>query len=292
MLLIIIGCLAGASVMLVMSQFKSDPQMRTIEERILSEVADEPDRPRSWLVKMLEPLVRFNVRMRLYHRSSFIDETILAGKVPLTGGEFFAIKQCAAVGACVVYWFILSLGRPQFFWLIISPLIGWNLPVLWLKQRVAARHHSITRDLPEIVDLLALCVDAGADFMGSMNRIAREYRPCAIRDELAVVLQEIRIGKRRRDAFRSMARRIKLADVNAFTRAIVQADRMGVGMAGALRIMAEDTRLRRYHAAERFAQQAPLKMLLPLILIMMTALIMVTGPILLEFTKGQMFPKI
>lgn len=291
-MLLLIGLSAGAAVVLVANQFKSDPQMRTIQERILSEVADEPDRPRNVLTRTLQPLVRLNERMRWYRRRPVVDETMVAGRVPLTSIEFFALKQFSTLAALLLYWSVLSFGRPALFWMIISPVIGWVLPDLWLRQRVIARHHSITRDLPEVVDLLALCVDAGADFMGSVQRVTREYHPCAIRDELSVVLQEIRIGKRRREAFRSMAKRVRLPDVNAFTRAIIQADRMGVGMAQALRIMAEDTRLRRYHQAERFAQQAPLKMLLPLVLIMMTALMMVTGPILLEFTKGQMMPKI
>ena len=291
MFFLLIGCCVAVSVMLIASQFKSDPQMRTIQERILNEVADEPDRPRNALVRALEPVVRFNDRMRWYQRRSAIDETILAGRVPLTGAEFFALKQLSSVAALGLYWCVLSLGKPDLFWVLVSPVIGWALPNLWLRQRVAIRHRTITRDLPEVVDLLALCVDAGADFMGSVQRVTREFHPCPIRDELAVVLQEIRIGKRRREAFRSMAKRVRLPDINAFSRAIIQADRMGVGMASALRIMAEDTRMRRYHQAERHAQQAPLKMLLPLVLIMMTALMMVTGPILLEFTKGQMMPK-
>ena len=292
MILFLIGICVAMSLVLMMGKFKMDPQLRVIEERILSEVGDEEERPRTWLVRVLEPVVKANNRMRLHYAKGLIEDTIVAGKVPITAAEFFAIKELCAVGLAGAYWmFTTTFGGFNPLWAILCFFMGWLLPVAWLRQRVSARQRSISRDLPEIVDLLVLCVDAGADFMNALQRVVREYRTCPVRDEMGVVLQEIRIGKRRREAFRSMAKRVRLPDVNAFVRAIVQADRMGTGMAQALRIMAEDTRMRRYHAAERFAQKAPLKMLLPLILIMLCALIMVAGPVLLEFTKGQAIPK-
>jgi tight adherence protein C len=125
-----------------------------------------------------------------------------------------------------------------------------------------------------------------------MGRVVKEFRPCPLRDELSVLVQEIRLGKRRRDAFQSLSNRVRMQEVSAFVRVLVHADRMGMGMAQAMAVVSEDSRLRRYHAAERFAQQAPLKMLLPLIFIMFAVLTMVAGPILLRFFRGELFPKL
>jgi len=290
MIPVLLGVGVFASVLLLFGRRKEvDPQERNIRERLINEVGDDTEQRRGPLVEALRPIVRWNAMLRLYRRRGFVEETVMAGKLALTSAEFFALKELAAIGTVALYVAITGITGigPM---LAISALFGWMLPDIWMRQQRAARHQQIARDLPELVDLLTLCVDAGADFMGALQRVVREYRVCPIREELGVVLQEIRIGKRRREAFRSMAQRVRMPDVSAFTRAIVQADRMGTGMALALRIMAEDTRLRRYHAAERFAQQAPLKMLLPLVLIMLVALIMVAGPIMLEFMKGQNIP--
>jgi len=288
---ILFGVMAGVSVVLIICRFSVDPKLRAIRARLRAEMAGT-DEGRGVLPRLLRPLVRLNARLGLYRPKAIIGETVAAGTVSLTVAELFALKEVAlavALGLCLAAQGLLHKAEPS--WVLVSMVVGFFLPDLWLRQRQAGRYKSIGRDLPEIVDLLTLCVDAGAEFMGAVQRVVREYRPCAMREELAVVLQEIRIGKRRREAFRSMAHRVRMPDVNAFARAIVHADRMGTGMAQALRIMSEDSRMRRYHAAERFAQQAPLKMLIPLVLIMMTALIMVAGPVLLEFTRGSLFPK-
>ena len=292
MILILIGLCITASIILMTGSFRMDPQQRAVQARLMAEVAEEADRPRGPLNRALEPLVCMNRRLNLYKRKGMLDETVSAGRVTITAAEFFALKEITAGLGAMGYLALAGLTGFQAPWLLGSVGGGWLLPDLWLNQQRAKRHRTIARDLPEVVDLLALCVDAVADFMGAVQRVVRDYRACPVRDELSVVLQETRIGKRRREAFRSLAARIRMPDVTAFTRAIVHADRMGTGMAQALRIMAEDTRLRRYHAAERFAQKAPLKMLIPLVLIMMTALMMVAGPVLLEFTRGQLFPKL
>ena len=105
-------------------------------------------------------------------------------------------------------------------------------------------------------------------------------------EELGVVLQEVRVGKRRRDALRAFSVRVQTPEASAFSRTLVQADRMGTGIAEALKVLSEDMRLQRYHWAERFAQQAPLKMLVPLLFSLAAALIIVAGPILGQFLQG------
>ncbi len=292
MIFLVFGILVTLSIVLLLYSFKGeDPQAKAVRERLMAEMTDEnTDAPRGRFVTLLQPLVGLNARFRLYRKKTLVDETLLAGKVAISAAEFFALKELGAVGGGLVY---LAVNAAKFhpLWFVGSIGLGWLLPDFWLKQKQTSRHRTLARDLPEVVDLLALCVEAGADFMVAVQRVVREYRPCPMRDELGTVLQEIRIGKRRREAFKSMAQRVRMPDVTAFCRAVIHADRMGTGMATAMRIMSEDTRMRRYHQAERFAQQAPLKMLIPLVMIMMCALIMVAGPVLLQFTRGDLIPK-
>ena len=98
----------------------------------------------------------------------------------------------------------------------------------------------------------------------------------------------MRVGKRRRDALRAFATRLKCPEASTFARTLIQVDRMGTGLAEALTILSEDMRLQRYHWAERFAQQAPLKMLIPLIFSLGAAMTIVAGPILIQFFRGDL----
>ncbi len=127
--------------------------------------------------------------------------------------------------------------------------------------------------------------------MGGLTRVVREFRKGPLTDELSIVLHEIRVGKQRREALRALGKRVNIPDIASFVRTMVQADRMGTGISEALLILSEETRLRRYHRAERFAQKAPIKMLLPLMMIMLTVLIIVGGPIMLQFLRGEIMPK-
>lgn len=205
--------------------------------------------------------------------------------------RFLIFQEGALALAIGGYLYLANSGVVQFNtgFLVMVTLLGVGLPMFWLNNAIQERRATIARDLPELVDLLNLCVGAGADFMSAMGRIVREFRPCPARDELAIVLSEVRVGKRRRDALRAFAERIRTAEASTFARTLIQADRMGTGLIDALAVLSEDMRLQRYHWAERFAQQAPMKMLLPLLLSMGSALVIVAAPILVQFLRGGFF---
>src|SRR6185295_12836425 len=211
---------------------------------------------------------------------------IEAAGLRMTAIQFLVLQEIGAITGLFLYTLLIGFDRMSLPALIVFLLGGFWVPSFWLGQRVNTRKFTISRDLPEIVDLLSLCVDAGLDFMNALNKIVREFRRCPTTEELGIVLQEVRVGKRRRDALRAFSARIQTPETSSFTRTLVQADRMGTGIAEALRVLSEDMRLQRYHWAERFAQQAPMKMLLPLMLSLASALTIVTGPILGQFLSG------
>lgn len=169
----------------------------------------------------------------------------------------------------------------------ILTLAGFLMPDIWLKNKIKRRHFEIARDLPHIMDMLTLCVDAGLDFMLALRRVAAEFRKCPISDELKEVLHEVSIGKQRKDALKNMADRVNMPETSSFVRALIQAEKMGTPVADILTIQAEELRLRRFQRGEELALKAPIKLLFPLVVfILPVVLIIVGGPILLQFMKG------
>lgn len=163
------------------------------------------------------------------------------------------------VGALIV--FVSSMSLPRRMLLMGGLGVGgYFLPALWLRSRTSSRQREILRSLPDALDLLTICVDAGLGFDGAMARVAEKWDN-ALSRELTRVLQEIQLGKLRREALRGMARRAEVQEVSTFVAAVVQAEELGVSIAKVLRIQAEEMRRRRRQRAEELARQAPIKML-------------------------------
>jgi tight adherence protein C len=211
----------------------------------------------------------------------------------LTVEEFRGLKVLCAVGTCFafsVFAFEFGWLNPMFF--VLATLTGFIAPNWWLRSRLDARQQAILRLLPEVIDLLSVSVRAGLDFLGAMVKIvsAQEFKKEALIEELQAVLQEIKLGKRKTEALKAMAKRVNLPEMNSFVRTVVQAERMGTPIAEALAIHSDDVRFDRVQRAERAALKAPLKILVPLIFcIMPTVAIIVGAPIFLQFARQNPF---
>jgi tight adherence protein C len=160
-------------------------------------------------------------------------------------------------------------------------LVGFILPGVWLGRRIARRKDEIVKTLPDALDLLTISVEAGLPFDGAMQRVAEKWDNELSRG-FGRALNEMRVGKTRRDALRAMASRMGVPDITSFVAALVQADQLGISIAKVLRIQSEQMRIKRRQRAEEKAQQAPIKMLIPMtFLIFPTILIVILGPALL-----------
>lgn len=207
----------------------------------------------------------------------------------LNGVEFHGLGVLAGLAGCVVMAVVLrefAVGWMAPAWVLLGGVIGWSLPRLWLRSRIARRHHAILRLLPDAVDLLTLCVGAGLDFVTAVHRVvaARPYQGEALVEEFSLALQEMQFGKRRADAFQNMAKRVQLSELTSFVRTLNQAERMGTPISEVLSAYAEDVRLQRFVRAERQALKAPIKILLPLIFCIMPCVaIIVAAPVFIEF---------
>jgi tight adherence protein C len=137
-----------------------------------------------------------------------------------------------------------------------------------------------------MLDLLTLSVEAGLDFMSALQRIVERRRLDALGEEFVRVLREIQLGKTRRVALRDMSERVNHPDVRTVVNSLVQADELGVGISAILRIQADQMRQRRFERAEKQANEAPVKMLFPLVAFIFPAVFLVLlGPIILQILR-------
>ncbi len=146
---------------------------------------------------------------------------------------------------------------------LLFTVIGFFFPQLWLQSRINARQKEIRKAMPDALDLLTICVEAGLGFEAAMSKVSEKWQ-----NQLSLALlraiREIQLGKARRDAMRDMADRVGIPEMTSFVAAIIQSEILGVSLAKVLRIQSDQMRVRRRQLAEEQAHQAPVKMILPL----------------------------
>jgi len=172
---------------------------------------------------------------------------------------------------------------------IVGAVIGFAMPVMMVQSRIDRRQKNITHALPDALDLLTVCVEAGLGFDAAMGKVAEKWQT-ELSLEFARVNREIQLGKSRREALRAMSDRLGVADLTSFIAAVIQTEQLGVSLAKVLRIQSDQMRVRRRQRAEQEAHKAPLKMLLPMTLLIFPTLIivLVTPAIFLVFSSGMM----
>jgi tight adherence protein C len=176
--------------------------------------------------------------------------------------------------------FVFSVSDVKWTWgrkgLIIAILValGFYLPEMFLNSVIARRQKTILKAMPDALDLLTICVEAGMGFEGAMAKVSEKWE-----NELALafqrVIREIQLGKIRREAMRDMADRIGLPELTSFVAAVIQSELLGVSMARVLRIQSDQMRMKRRQRAEEEAHKAPVKMLLPMALMIFPAICIV-----------------
>lgn len=190
-------------------------------------------------------------------------------------GLLFGLVAASGVGA-------------NLLWGLLGALFGLWYPTQWVRDQVTRRHHLITRALPYNLDLLTLSVEAGLDFTGALGKVVEKGKEGPLRDELSMVLKQLKMGKTREEALRSMVVRVDLPALTSFVNALIQADRMGTSLGKVLRIQSTQLRIDRTQRAEKLAGEAPVKMLGPLVLcIFPTVFMILFGPILYAFKFGN-----
>lgn len=174
--------------------------------------------------------------------------------IPVVLGGFFFLLSRVSSGLSPGVEILINLG------LIF---LGIFMPQLWLRSLISKRQKSIRKAMPDALDLLTICVEAGLGLDAAMSKINEKWD-----NELAMafgrVIREIQLGKIRREALKDMADRVGIPEMTSFVAAIIQSEQLGVSMAKVLRIQSDQMRMKRRQRAEEEAHKAPIKMLLPM----------------------------
>jgi len=176
-----------------------------------------------------------------------------------------------------------SLGRKVIL-LAVFIAIGYYLPDMLLTSRIQRRQKAVRKAMPDALDLLTICVEAGLGFDGAMQKVYEKWDN-ELSLSLGRVLREIQLGKLRREALRDMANRIGIPEMTSFVAAIIQSEQLGVSMAKVLRIQSDQMRIKRRQLAEEMAHKAPIKMLIPMALLIFPSIciVLMTPAVLMMF---------
>lgn len=252
---------------------------RTLEEVELSEPFFE---------RAIKPLLQRMVRIagRLAPQRNIEDlerDLARAGRpfdltaLDFLGGRLLAALSVGLVMGGVEFLFTTS-PRLALFFTLAGGFIGFYAPKVWLRMRIARRQRDLERALPDALDMLVVCLDAGLGFDLALLRIAQRWRHELAR-ELDQVVYEIRAGKPRTEALQDLVTRTGVEDIATFVAVVLQAEELGVSVAKVLHIHARQMRILRRYRAEELAREATIKMLFPLVFLIFPAtLAVILGP--------------
>lgn len=172
---------------------------------------------------------------------------------------------------------------------VATAVIGVLFPNMTLNSKIRKRQSEVMKSLPDIMDLLTVSVEAGLTFDSALSKVV-EKMPGALTKEFEIVLQEIKVGKSKKDALYQMTDRVGVQDLRSFVSAVIQADQLGVSLGRVLRIQSEQIRQNRKQRISEKAMKAPIKMLIPMVVfIFPTIFIVLLGPVVINIIK--MFSK-
>ncbi|MGH6625000.1 MAG: type II secretion system F family protein [Burkholderiaceae bacterium] len=247
------------------------------------------------VVKVVGPMARLSAPKTGWEESSLRVRFMQAGlREASWPAIYFAGKTVLALllpGLFLMYQGLSSVQltlNTNVLILLLLATIGYYLPNVLLVNAIERRRRELQDALPDALDLIMVCVEAGLGLDAAMNRAAREIglRSAALADELNLVALELRMGVKREHALRNLALRTGVDDISSFVAMLVQADRFGTNVADALRIQAETMRTHRRLRAEERAAKIPLKLLFPLIFFIFPSLMLVLmGPAMISIYR-------
>jgi tight adherence protein C len=192
----------------------------------------------------------------------------------------FVVLHFVSAGVFGGLVFIISLFSRTFtlpvksLIVVVFTVLGYFFPDLWVSSRVNSRQKEVRKAMPDALDLLTICVEAGLGFDAAMSKVNEKWD-----NELSMafgrVIREIQLGKIRRDALRDMSARLGIPEMTSFVAAVIQSEMLGVSMAKVLRIQSDQMRVKRRQRAEEEARKAPIKMIFPMGLFIFPSLLIV-----------------
>lgn len=234
---------------------------------------------------------------RRFTPAGYIDKVrhkfVMAGRDSTAEVDRFLAGRLLALVTTPVILFVLIVINPldfkgMLYWLVPLLVVAVMIfgPEAKLTRAVESRQTQILQDLPDVLDLLTISVEAGLGFEQALDRTITVV-PGPLSTEFARMLGEARAGSSRADAMRAMESRINISEVRSFVLAILQADTFGVSIGRVLRAQADDMRIRRRQRAQEKAQKAPVKMLIPMVLCIFPSLfVVILVPAMIQIVTG------
>jgi tight adherence protein C len=198
---------------------------------------------------------------------------------PIDAATFLAIRFILAVVLAGFLIAVVIISPPSsatdnFLYIGGAAFAGFFLPHLMLTSRIARRQKEIRKAMPDALDLLTICVEAGLGFDAAMSKVSEKWE-----NELSLafarVIREVQLGKVRREALKDMSDRLGIAEMTSFVAAIIQSEQLGVSMAKVLRIQSDQMRVKRRQRAEEEAHKAPVKMIIPMALLIFPSIMII-----------------
>lgn len=294
MLIILIALTVAASVTLMVVSMLTRPAATTIETRItdfrqraVGYESDLVDLELPFADRVLRPSIdaisrAFGSILPASLLANVQQQLIMAGN-PMSLNAFvtFWAVLLATFGGMGLMAFVLLPSEMMIQKLVAIPMLlmlGWMFPRMWLKGKMGARQKMVLKGLPDAMDLVTTCVEAGLGLDAALARVA-EKTDGPFAAELQVMMRDVALGKLRREAMQELAQRIGVEELSTFVMSIVQAEQLGVGIAQVLRVQSDQLRTKRRQKAEKSAHEAPIKMLFPLVFFIFPAfLIVILGP--------------
>ena len=255
---------------------------------------DLKERAIGWITAGFERLSRLVVSDPGERKHDLRRRLIRAGVYEADAPRLFVVARVVllAGGLGLGWLFAMAAGQDWMLTCAAGGGLGYFLPQLWLRSKVKANHKSLERGLPDGLDLMVVCVEAGLTVDAAMRRVGEElalaHPPLA--RELSICHMETQIGLPRAKALKNLGDRTGYAPLQALTAMLIQADRFGTSIAMALRIQAEGLRVKRQHRAEEAAAKASVKLTFPLVLFIFPAsFIVLAGPTVLKMMNSSVF---
>ena len=297
---LIIAALAAAAVLLITYGVASRPAEDAVQARLSQLVVqprslEEMELQQPFSERVLRPMIKRLARAGARRDQggvvARIDAKLERAGYPggLRGADWVGVKLLALIGFAVlglILGLLLGGGIIGLLFALVGAAVGYIAPEFWLGRKIRARGFAMTLQLPDVLDLLTISVEAGLGFDAALAKVVEKMEGPLV-NEFNQALAEVRMGRTRRDALRDVANRADAQPISNFIGAIIQAEQLGVPIAKVLQIQSNQLRVQRRQRAEEAAAKAPVKMLFPMVgCIFPTIFIVILAPAVVTFMSG------
>jgi tight adherence protein C len=291
--------LAGLSVFLVMSLMFIEEDEYKAQEKLETGAGSDKDSlaQHGIILKYSRPFFRRYVTPIV---SSFKNKKKIRGKYKrklatagltdvLTPEDFFSFKLFLIVGFPIMFLIIRTFLEETWSlnYIFVVSILGFFYPDIWIRGKVQQRQQDVMRNMPFAVDMLALSVEAGLDFIAAMSKVNEKAKPSALTSEFSILMKEIKIGASRAEALRNMAWRVDLIQISSFCATLIAADSVGASIGPILKALSAEIRQKRSSDVEKAGATAATKILFPMLFLIVPAVFLIVGaPLALEAMVG------